>query len=432
MRRSDLLSAMSPCARGIVEMCRRLGCLDERPGMPCPHTRIGNPCIRTQRSHRSGTIRVCFLFNAQRHQLLHGVSTAARLAQRQDFEVHLASPNAGHLEYAKSLVSRLGGADLRYHRIGSPLLSLAQTVAGGEVPPKALTLLTAASYLNRFDAIALPERTSLLLRRMGVRRPYFIHLDHGAGDRAAGFDPRIADFDMVLMAGEKHRARMMREHLIREGRYAVVGYPKFDAADAARDPDWRPFADDRPVVLYNPHFSALGSWERFGADVLSCFAGQDRYNLIVAPHVRLMDGRVAAGRWAGLLAEFQDSPRILIDTGSDRAIDMTYTTLADVYLGDVSSQVYEFLRTPRPCVFFNAKGVDWQGDENYGHWRFGPVLDTAADLLDAIDAARRNHPDFLETQVTGVAETFATGPEAASERAAQAIENYMKRSGQSE
>ena len=39
---------------------------------------------------------------------------------------------------------------------------------------------------------------------------------------------------------------------------------------------------------------------------------------------------------------------------------------------------------------------------------------------------------ILARPLSGFAETFATGPEAASERAAQAIENYMKRSGQSE
>lgn len=374
-------------------------------------------------------MRVCFLFNAQRHQLLHGISTAVHLARREDWEVHLASPSGSHLDYATRLASRLGGADIRYHRIGSPLLSLSRMLAGGEVPPKLLTLLNGVRYLDRFDAVAVPERTSLLLRRMGVKRPRFVHLDHGAGDRAAGFDPRIAQFDMVLMAGAKHRARMMRDNLIREDHYAVVGYPKFDAADAARDPHWRPFADDRPVVLYNPHFSALGSWDRFGPEVLRSFAAQDRYNLIVAPHVRLLDGRAAAARWAGLLAEYAGHPRIHIDTGSDRSIDMTYTTLADVYLGDVSSQVYEFLRTPRPCIFLDARGVDWRDDENYGHWRFGPVLDTAADLVDAVDAARRNHPDFLARQVAGFAETFATATESASERAADAIESFMRGAG---
>jgi len=374
----------------------------------------------------SGPTRVCFLFNAQRHQLLHGLSTAVCLARRPDIDVTIAAADEGHLGYARWLASRLGGAPIRVHKIASPVLTLARRMRGGARPPKILTLLMAAQWLNEFDAIAVPERTSMLLKRLGVTRPRFIHLDHGAGDRAAGFDRRIAQFDFVLMAGEKHRARMRREGLIRDGHHATVGYPKFEAADAARDPDFRPFADDRPVVLYNPHFSNLGSWERFGAEVLKAFADQDRYNLIVAPHVRLLDGKAAAARWAGMLAPFEAVPHIHIDRGSDRSIDMTWTTLADVYLGDVSSQVYEFLRVPRPCVFLNAGGVAWQGDENYGHWRFGPVLDSPTDLVDAIDAARGNHRDFVATQVAGFAETFSTGAEPASERAARAIADFMQ------
>ena len=349
-----------------------------------------------------------------------------RLAAKSEARVVIASPGAWQLEYARFAASRLGDATIEYYNISSSLLSIAQTISGGRNPPKLLAMVTAAGWLNESDAIAVPERTSIFLKRLGVTRPRFIHLDHGAGDRAAGFDRRIADFDFVLMAGEKHRARMQREGLIRDGHHAVIGYPKFEAADAIRDPSFRPFANDRPVVLYNPHFSNLGSWERFGADVLSAFADQDRYNLVVAPHVRLLDGRAARARWAGLLDDYEGRPHIHIDRGSDRSIDMTWTTLADVYLGDVSSQAYEFLRTPKPCVFLNAGGVNWQGDENYGHWRFGPVRETMIDLVEAIDAARRNHRHFLAAQTAGFAETFSTGPEPASERAARAIMDFMQ------
>ena len=53
--------------------------------------------------------------------------------------------------------------------------------------------------------------------------------------------------------------------------------------------------------------------------------------------------------------------RVIVDLDSHRLNDMTYTNAADIYLGDVSSQVYEFSTQPRPCVFINAHGVAWQG-----------------------------------------------------------------------
>ncbi|MGH6781038.1 MAG: hypothetical protein ACREB5_02890, partial [Sphingomonadaceae bacterium] len=350
--------------------------------------------------------RICFLFNAQRHQLLHGVSTALHLARRGDFDVHILSPNAGHIAYARRLIDEMGGAPIHYEIANPPVLRIARRLKGSANPPKLLTLAMLARRLNRFDAIALPERTSIFLKRLGVTRPAFIHIDHGAGDRAAGFDRRIAQFDLALMAGEKTRARLQREGLIHEGRHAVVGYPKFEAADAARDADWRPFANDKPIVLYNPHFSTLGSWDRFGVAVVEAFADDDRYNLIVAPHVRLLDGRRGRERWADLVRRFGQHPNILLDPGSDRSIDMSYTAIADIYLGDVSSQVYEFLRSPKPCLFLDAQGIAWEGDENYAHWHFGPVLRSTADLPDAVDAARANHADFAPVQAAAFAETF--------------------------
>ena len=54
---------------------------------------------------------------------------------------------------------------------------------------------------------------------------------------------------------------------------------------------------------------------------------------------------------------------------------MTYMLAADIYLGDVSSQVYEFLLEPRPCIFLNGHNVPWQDNPYYSHWTLGQVID---------------------------------------------------------
>ena len=375
-------------------------------------------------SEQASRPQICFFFNAQRHQILHGIATAVELARSGAADVYVVSPAQGHVEYAREVAERLGGAPITFVHTRSRLLQAGMKRTGSVIPPKLLSLTVLAKWLNSFDAIALPERTSMLLKRIGVRRPRFIHLDHGAGDRAVGFDPRIRHFDFVLMAGIKHRERLMGERLIVPHAHAVVGYPKFEAADAIRDPDWRPFDNDLPIILYNPHFSTLGSWNAWGEQVLAAFAAQDRYNLIVAPHVRLLDGKAARARWEPVLARYENHPRILIDRGSDRAIDMTYTSIADCYLGDVSSQVYEYLRTPRPCVFLNAGGVAWERDENYAHWHFGPVLSSTEDLVEAVDRAIADQAEWAKVQAPAVARTFLSGGGAAT--AAQAIATYLR------
>lgn len=367
--------------------------------------------------------QVCFFFNAQRHQLLHGIATAVELARLPQIDVYVVSPAEAHVDYAREVARRLGDTSITFVHARSALLDKAMSRTGSVVPPKLLSLTLLARWLNTFDAICLPERTSIILKRLGVDQPRFVHLDHGAGDRAAGFDKRIRHFDFVLMAGAKHRERLMAERLVRPGNHAVVGYPKFEAADAIRDTDWYPFAQRRPVVLYNPHFSDLGSWSFCAERVLAAFAAQNRYNLILAPHVRLLDSSSARERWAAMLARYEGLEQIHVDVGSDRAIDMTYTTIADLYLGDVSSQVYEFLRRPRPCLFLNPHGLDWAHDENYSHWRFGEVLSDAANLIDAVDRAFDQHHRYADVQVQAVALTFAEHGGAAC--AAQAIAGFI-------
>lgn len=105
---------------------------------------------------------------------------------------------------------------------------------------------------------------------------------------------------------------------------------------------------------------------------------------------------------------------------------MTYTQRADLYLGDVSSQVYEFLRTPKPCLFLNASGADWREDPSYQHWLYGQVLDSVDHLGDAIDQAFATHNDYRQAQIEGIAETFDVQNTPTSERAAQTIVDKLE------
>src|SRR3546814_14679599 len=73
------------------------------------------------------------------------------------------------------------------------------------------------------------------------------------------------------------------------------------------------------------------------------------------------------------------APNIHIDLGSAALTDMSYTNGADIYLGDVSSQIYEFLKSPRPCLFLNSHGIDPDRDPNFAHWQSGPVISEAGD-----------------------------------------------------
>uniref|UniRef100_B0T2J8 Glycerophosphotransferase n=1 Tax=Caulobacter sp. (strain K31) TaxID=366602 RepID=B0T2J8_CAUSK len=365
-------------------------------------------------------LKVCFLYIAQTHQILHSLPIAIALARGwPDIDVHIATTTQEHLDYVRRLLELLNVPPIP-SRLLPPAWLRDLRLKGASTPPKALMLAANARRLGRYDAIVTPERTTALLRKLGVRDCKLVYTQHGAGDRGGPFEPRLKLFDLVMAAGPKQRDRMLAEGWVTPQTCAMVGYPKFDIIDALPASPLPVFPDAKPTVLYNPHFHpTLGSWTRWGRQVLEQFAADDRYNLIFAPHIRLFEG--ADPETIEALRPFIGHPRMHLDLGGPAAIDMTYTRAADIYLGDVSSQVYELLRTPKPCLFLNPSHAAWEGDESFHHWRYGPVLDEVDGLVDAIASAERTHGDYVEAQKRGFAESFDLQETPSSVRAAQAI-----------
>ncbi len=382
--------------------------------------------------------RICFLFNHdQTHQLAHSLPIALALAARGEHRIVLAFAKPAirreiERQADPAVLAKVELVQLGLKRGGSQVLA---TALERLVPATKLLLYRDnLDFFRSFDAVVVSEKTTLLLKtRYGLDNVKLIHTRHGAGDRAIGFNPESAKFDLVLVSGPKIRDRLMADAGLAPDRIALVGYPKFDLCADNHFADTFP-APERPTVLYNPHPSPkLSSWFRHGAQVLEAFRGQDRYNLIFAPHVMLFERKwvvtvdppsFARVRPPG--PEFAGEARIHIDTGSAASSDMSYTNRADLYLGDVSSQIYEFLHTPRPCLFLNSHGVDWHGDPNYLHWQAGPVLESADGLLDAIDAALALYPDYVSAQKALIDATFSLSDRPSAERAADAITAFLE------
>jgi hypothetical protein len=63
--------------------------------------------------------KVCFLYIAQTHQILHSLSIAVELARHwPSFEVHLAATSPAHLDYIEGALAKLGGAPVRPRLLG--------------------------------------------------------------------------------------------------------------------------------------------------------------------------------------------------------------------------------------------------------------------------------------------------------------------------
>lgn len=374
-------------------------------------------------------LKIAFPYIAQPHQTLHSLPIAMEIASRHpDTEVHVACTTERHLDYARTLGALYPQANARYDLLNMPRV-LRQRIEskGPGVAGKLASLFLNRDYFSRFQAIVVPERMSLYLRRMGIRKPRMIWTRHGAGDRAIGFAKDVKEFDFAFLSGRKVEERLLSQGAISPGRYYRGSYAKFDIVRRMARSKPALFENDKPIVLYNPHFSSrLSSWPQMGEQILQHFAHQDRYNFVFAPHYRLFDKHRVEGE--ALAARFAHYPHIIIDPGSPRSIDMTYTMAADLYIGDVSSQVAEYLIRPRPCLFLNAHHVDWHTDKNYRFWKLGEVLENSDDLAAAVAHSFTNHDSFVEAQREYVLETFEfpdDGPTAPA--AADAIVNYLKR-----
>lgn len=376
-------------------------------------------------------MRIGFLFNHEApHQASHTAPIIPELLRYPGVEISVLTSSDAQAAIVRTLLGKTGA---RISFVPLPVGRIAQRLdflLGAVSPIRRLAVLR--DNLDRFrqlDILVVPETTSLLLRdRYGLDRLKFVWVPHGAGDRSVGFRDVVRGFDLVLVAGQKVRDRMLGLGLITPGAYAVVGYPKFDTVNPAQ-PLRSLFPDDRPTVLYNPHFDPrLSSWYAVGRQVIDWFAGQDRYNLIVAPHVMLFQRTVHASvehavvRWRRPIPDrYRHCPNIIVDTGSERSVDMTYTRAADIYLGDASSQIYEWIARPRPAVFLNPAGFAWRDDPDFAHWHLGEVVDRIGDLPAALDRQLADPDRFRAAQVAAFRSTFDQGEQSASARAASAI-----------
>jgi hypothetical protein len=360
-------------------------------------------------------IRIAFLALAQAHQHLHWIPAALRLAREPGVRVHVLCPSRAGLRFIRGYDAE---RRLRYHWLWTTPRNkkgklLRQRDGLFTLPRRSDVLDKWGRLIGRFPFVVTTESTSIRLKDDPRFRSKMIRIRHGAGDGERIFDPRICSFDLTLMPGEKDKRRLIEVGHVTDSNAVVTGYAKFELV---RPPEPL-FADEKPVVLYNPHSNPeLSSWHAMGAALIDQMRQLPQWNFIVAPHVKARGG-----------PQVRSEGNVLVDLGSRRSIDMTYTQAADLYLGDVSSQVYEFLHAgPRPCVFIDAHGVEgWEEDARYANWHLGQLIRRPEELGPALDRAARLQPSFRAAQEEQLRWSVAEGEEPASERQARAILKFI-------
>ena len=379
--------------------------------------------------------RAVFLFNHDAaHQVSHLAPIAGAMARHHpEVETTVAYASQTVRAQIERLVRPEDAARMGWHELALPRPIAAATGVLDKIAPvtRLARLRLHQPLFKASDAVVSTERTCLRVKRRlrPGTAPLFIRVPHGTGDRSVTFHPDHRQFDLSLVAGPK-----LKEQLVANGvdaaKIEVTGYSKFEGIDFDAQPDF--FGNGRPTFVYNPHFDPhLSSWYDAGPDVLRWFASEagQAYNLIFAPHVMLFRKSVhispeyKVGRVRpDIPDEALAAPNILIDTDGPRLFDMSYMLAAEGYIGDASSQIYEFLMRPRPVFLLDPNAaLGSQGEDVLPFLRTGPRVESVNDLGSAIGGWEEIGSRYRAEQERLIAHTFALSEVPASQRAADAI-----------
>ncbi|MBA2932870.1 hypothetical protein HZF05_02050 [Sphingomonas sp. CGMCC 1.13654] len=369
--------------------------------------------------------RVAFLFLGETLLIPHLYPIVEALAaEAPDLDIECWVATSVHEGLLSGWLSDAGlAARVRLRRVPGFLDLPALT--HGENPPlpaKLPMLARLAGYLLRVDAVICAEQTSLWLPRLlPFLRRRFIKAAHGAGSMMARSDPRRRAAHHLLVPAAREKGRLVDVGVPSE-RIVVVGYVKAGFRGLAHPP--RLFADDRPVIVYAPHWQRhRSSWWAWGRQIVDMLAQQGRLNVILAPHQRLVE---KAPEVREVLAAVAHLPHLHTDLDSFAMVDGSYMGAADLYLGDTSSQVVEFLMRPRPCVFLNPERVDWRATDDHDFWACGEVVDRLDALPEALARARAEHPRYQAEQRGFATDALGDASPEAAHRAARAVIAALK------
>lgn len=371
---------------------------------------------------------VVFLYFYGLHQLYHSVHSGFELATlKPDWEILLLSCNKEHTAVLKEVAEKYSSSNIKIIQIPAPLRYRFLNFKKKTYPSVNAMVNRSKKYLKKADAVVTTSHgTPKMFRKYNITKPKIVYQEHGCGDRSYGFSPEFLQFDYLLASGDYHKNRLINEKFTTQEQISVVGYPKFDYKPDTDKLRKSLFKNENPIVLYTPHWDKkLTSYDKYARFVLNYFKENKQYNLIFAPHVQLFHWSVRHD-YNVKLDHFK-TDNIHIDFGSINSTNNAYTTVADLYLGDVSSQVYEWIALkPRPCLFLNAHNAQWKNNKDYRFWEYGPVVENSAEFDEKLKRAF-NDKTYIPLQQERVKQYMHLTSESSSLRAAKTLVNIVEK-----
>ncbi len=367
--------------------------------------------------------KIGFCFLAHQAHTRHQLPIAAQLSFFSGYNVELIVSTEAALSELNSLLERYQGHNCVIRIVsGTIFKGLAGRLKRRLYPNIRNVINHNKDLFLSYDVLVTPHSNLDAVFELDEKRKIkYVCTFHGAGDGDIGFDPAFSRFDLLLTAGPDVDERLRLEGVVHgKNTSSIIGYPKFELvnADSARL-----FDNGATTFVYNPHWAReLTSWRKFGLGVLSYFASNPQYNLVFAPHIKVFDGYEPSD-----LSEFRQCSNIIIDVGSNKLMDSTYTKGADIYIGDVSSQVYEFLYfSLKPVIFLNAFNTEpWGNNPSLQMWGVGQVVNEISAFSSAVENANKTHINYVGVQRELVGRKFSKMDVTPGVRGAIAIARFV-------
>ena len=367
--------------------------------------------------------KVAFIYFDDLHHILHFIGVAAELSKKENIQVDILTYFSEHL-YLKHLIELLNAENINLIEVKThKIRQWIDKIKKRRRPSPLFLTKHNKKIMKSYDFLVFTDFKTINFNKDSKTK--FIYLSHGSGDRAYGYNiPKLEEFDLLLLAGKKIVNRLLSEGL-KNKHYKIVGYPKFDIAMLLQK-NQSIFKNNNKTILYNPHNSVkLSSWYKHGNQILEFFLEHKEFNLIFAPHINLFNDKNYLSAKT-LNKKYFNADNIHMDLGSIESSNMSYTIFADIYLGDVSSQVYEFIFKNRPCLFINSNNIEWTNDPNYLHWNLGKVLSDISEIKNELLFAEETHQKFKQIQKEFFENTFDISNEiSSSKRAANEINKFI-------
>lgn len=372
-------------------------------------------------------MKIVFLYFYGLHQLYHSAMIAMELSKLDSkLEVLCFSSNQEHTNALNTIKFLFPESNSKIVQLRQPFRYKYLNFKKKSYPSVNAMMKIAKKHLKDADYIVTTSHgTPKMLVKNKITKPILIYQYHGCGDRKYGFDPGFKRFHYMLLPGKYHQNRLIEENIIAKDKTFIIGWPKFDYSLKISPQSKKLFENENPTVLYTPHWEPkLTSFNHYSEFILSFFKKNKNYNLIFAPHILIKHWKTHY-KYRIDFSEFK-SDNIIIDFGSEYSTNGTYLNNSEMYIGDVSSMVYEFIAfKPRPCLFLNSHKIEWKGNVDYRFWDYGPVVESFDEFANKFEEAFV-HKEYLNIQKRRISEYFHLTEEQSSIRAAKAIVSIIE------